>query len=161
MPCNYVLKTSSRRFKDVLEDKKMLHWRRLEDFFKTSSVRLHQDECLLGRHSGNLEYHLPEKELSSFLLISPFLTICFANFSDKCLSYEVIEWFNGCSISACKCFVCLLSSSNPCVTVCWKKTKPFFQCAILYMLLTLTLQPYWKEQKNLYLAYKQSHASMF
>ena len=33
---------------DVLEDKKMLHWRRLEDALKTSSVRLHQDECLLG-----------------------------------------------------------------------------------------------------------------
>ena len=33
---------------DVLEDKKMLHWRRLEEALKTSSVRLHQDECLLG-----------------------------------------------------------------------------------------------------------------
>ena len=42
------LKTSWRRFEDVLKDKKMLHWRRLQDIFKTSSVRLHQDECLLG-----------------------------------------------------------------------------------------------------------------
>ena len=33
---------------DVLEDKKVLHWRRLQDVFKTSSVLLHQDECLLG-----------------------------------------------------------------------------------------------------------------
>ena len=147
-------KTSSRGLEDVLSVTLFRLPRRLEDFFKTSSVRLHQDECLLRRHSGNLEYYLTEKELPSFLLISPFLTIFFANFSDKCLSYDVIEWFNGCSISACKCFVCFLSSSNPCVTVCWKKTKPFFQCAILYMLLTLALQPYWKEHKNLYLAYK-------
>ena len=33
---------------DVLKDKTMLHWRLLEDVFKTSSVRLHQGECLLG-----------------------------------------------------------------------------------------------------------------
>ena len=46
--CNYVLKTSSRRLHDALEDKKMLHSRRLEDVLKTSSVRLHQEECLLG-----------------------------------------------------------------------------------------------------------------
>ena len=39
---------SSRHLQDVLEDKKMLHWRRLQHVFKTSSVRLHQDECLLG-----------------------------------------------------------------------------------------------------------------
>ena len=32
------------RLEDVLEDKKMLHGRR----FKTSSRRLHQDECLPG-----------------------------------------------------------------------------------------------------------------
>ena len=52
-----VCKTSSRRLhehvcqlflEDVLEDKKMLHWRHLQDVFKTSAVRLHQDECLLG-----------------------------------------------------------------------------------------------------------------
>ena len=42
--CNYIFKTSSRR----LGRQKMLHWRRLEDVFKMSSVRLHQDECLLG-----------------------------------------------------------------------------------------------------------------
>ena len=57
-------KTSSRRFQDVsktclqdvlqlcledvLEDKKILLWRRLEDVLKTSSVRLHHDECLLS-----------------------------------------------------------------------------------------------------------------
>ena len=35
-------------FQDVLKDKKMSHWRRLEEVFKTSSVRLHQDEYLLG-----------------------------------------------------------------------------------------------------------------
>ena len=46
--CNYVSKTSSRCLQDVLQDKKMLHWRRLQDVFKTSSVRIHQDECLLG-----------------------------------------------------------------------------------------------------------------
>ena len=39
---------SSRRLQGVLEGKKMLHWRGLQDVFKTSSVRLHQDECLLG-----------------------------------------------------------------------------------------------------------------
>ena len=39
---------SLRRLQYVLEDKKTLHWRRLEDVFKTSSVRLHQEECLLG-----------------------------------------------------------------------------------------------------------------
>ena len=39
---------SSRRLQDVLKDKKMLYWRRLQDVFKTSSVRLHYDECLLG-----------------------------------------------------------------------------------------------------------------
>ena len=33
---------------DVWKDKTMLHWRFLEDVFKTSSVRLHQGECLLG-----------------------------------------------------------------------------------------------------------------
>ena len=45
-----VFKTSSRRLprRIFLEDKKMLHWRRLQDVSKTSSVRLHQDECLLG-----------------------------------------------------------------------------------------------------------------
>ena len=48
MSCNYVFKTSSRRLQDVVEDKRMLHWRRLEDVLKTSSVCLHQDECLLG-----------------------------------------------------------------------------------------------------------------
>ena len=36
---------SSRRLQDVLEDKIMLH---LQDVCKTTSVRLHQDECLLG-----------------------------------------------------------------------------------------------------------------
>ena len=61
-------KTSSRRFQedvvqlcleDVLKDRKMLHWRRLQgrnilhgrrlqDVFKTSSVIFYQDECLLG-----------------------------------------------------------------------------------------------------------------
>ena len=62
-------KTSSRRLQDVfktclqdvlqlclqdvLEDKKMLHWRRLEDVLKTSSVRFHQGECLLGRNFAN------------------------------------------------------------------------------------------------------------
>ena len=33
---------------DFFEDKKMLHWRRLQDVLKTSSVRLHQEECFLG-----------------------------------------------------------------------------------------------------------------
>ena len=47
--CNYVFKTSTRRLRDVLEDKKMLHWRRLEDDFKTSLVRLRQDKSLLSR----------------------------------------------------------------------------------------------------------------
>ena len=37
---------------EVLEHKKVLHWRRLEDAFKASSVRLHQDECLLGNTQG-------------------------------------------------------------------------------------------------------------
>ena len=44
---------SSRRLQNVLEDKKMLHWRRLEDVLKTSSVRFHQGECLLGRNFAN------------------------------------------------------------------------------------------------------------
>ena len=42
----------SRRLQDVFQTswntKKMLQWRHLQDVFKTSSVRLHQDECLLG-----------------------------------------------------------------------------------------------------------------
>ena len=37
--CKYVLKTFRRRFEDLLEDKKMLHWRRLQDVFSTSSPR--------------------------------------------------------------------------------------------------------------------------
>ena len=56
--------TSSRRLQDVFKitsqdvfktfsrhliRQKMLHWRRLQDVFKTSPPkRLHQDECLLG-----------------------------------------------------------------------------------------------------------------
>ena len=55
-----LLKTSSRRLQNVLEDKKMLQRRRLEDVLKTSSVRLHQDECLLGNicwfHNKILHY---------------------------------------------------------------------------------------------------------
>ena len=55
-------KTSSRRLqevfkktscKDVLEDKKMLHRKRLQDIFKTSSVRLYQHETLLGHCTKN------------------------------------------------------------------------------------------------------------
>ena len=46
--CNYVLKKSWKHLEDVLEYKKMLHQRR-QDVFKTSSLRLHQDEWLLGR----------------------------------------------------------------------------------------------------------------
>ena len=34
-PCQDVLKTSSGRLEDVLEDVKLLHWRRLEDVVKT------------------------------------------------------------------------------------------------------------------------------
>ena len=45
---NYVLKTPWRQLGHILEDKKMLHWRRLQDVFKTPSVRLYQDKCLLG-----------------------------------------------------------------------------------------------------------------
>ena len=48
---------SSRRLQDTLEDKKMLHWRRLEDAFKTSLVRLHQDECLLGHSVTGFTKH--------------------------------------------------------------------------------------------------------
>ena len=68
-----LLKTSSRRLQDVLEDKKMLQRRRLEDVLKTSSVRLHQDECLLGNicwfHNKILHYlcfssYLQQKFLS-------------------------------------------------------------------------------------------------
>ena len=60
-------------FQDVLEDKKMLQRRRLEDVLKTSSVRLHQDECLLGNicwfHNKILHYlcfssYLQQKFLS-------------------------------------------------------------------------------------------------
>ena len=40
---------------DVLEDKKMLHWRRLQEVFKTSSVRLHQGEYLLGTNYNENE----------------------------------------------------------------------------------------------------------
>ena len=60
-----VFKTSSRGFhEEVLQlclggffetswrrperQKKILRWRRLQNVFKTYSVRLHQDECLLG-----------------------------------------------------------------------------------------------------------------
>ena len=42
--CNYALKTFWRR----LGIKKVLHWRYLQDVFKTPSVRPHQDKCLLG-----------------------------------------------------------------------------------------------------------------
>ena len=44
-----LFKTSSRRLQDDLENKKRLHWRRPQNFFKTSSVRLHQDNCFLGK----------------------------------------------------------------------------------------------------------------
>ena len=57
--CNYVFKTFSRRLQDVLEDKKMLHWRRLtrlQDVFKASSVRLHQGECLLGTYCNAWDF---------------------------------------------------------------------------------------------------------
>ena len=37
--CNYVLKTSSRHFEDVLEDRKVLRRRRLQDVSSTSSPR--------------------------------------------------------------------------------------------------------------------------
>ena len=50
---------SSRRLQDVLEDKKMLHWRRLtrlQDVFKASSVRLHQGECLLGTYCNAWDF---------------------------------------------------------------------------------------------------------
>ena len=36
------------RLEDVLEDKNMLHWRRMQDIFKKSSVHLHQNICFLG-----------------------------------------------------------------------------------------------------------------
>ena len=72
--CNYVFKTSTRRLRDVLEYKKMLHWRRLEEDFKMSLVRLHQDKCLLGRRficsSRNWKLSLSEflsKDADSFL----------------------------------------------------------------------------------------------
>ena len=38
MSCNYILKTSWRRLEDVLEDKKMLHWRRLQYVFTKTTV---------------------------------------------------------------------------------------------------------------------------
>ena len=37
--CNYILKTFSRRLQNVLKDKKMLHWRRLQDVFSMPSSR--------------------------------------------------------------------------------------------------------------------------
>ena len=36
--CNYVSKTSSRCLQDVLQDKKMLHWRRLQYVFTKTNV---------------------------------------------------------------------------------------------------------------------------
>ena len=42
-------KTSSRRLEDVFVRRlAIISWRQLEDVLKTSSVPLHQDECLLG-----------------------------------------------------------------------------------------------------------------
>ena len=63
---------SSRRLQDVLEDKKMLHWRRLEDVLKTSSVRLHQDECLLGLLTTSYYLKIPSicAVFNSYKLIS-------------------------------------------------------------------------------------------
>ena len=58
---------SSRRLQDVLEDKKMLHWRRLQDVFKTSSVRLHQDQCLLG-YDWVLKFHISNKSNEQVML---------------------------------------------------------------------------------------------
>ena len=44
--CFFVLKTFWR-----------YHWRYLQDVFKTSSVRLHQNECLLGELSLQVHLH--------------------------------------------------------------------------------------------------------
>ena len=56
MSCNYVFKTSSRHLQDVLVRRlAIMSSRCLQDVFKTSSVRLHQDKCLLGpsKHSSS------------------------------------------------------------------------------------------------------------
>ena len=50
--CNNVFEVSELCLGDVLEDKNILYWRRLQNVFKTSSVRLHQDQCLLGTYKG-------------------------------------------------------------------------------------------------------------
>ena len=63
---NNVLKTFWRR---LGRQKKVLHWRHLQDFFKTFSVRLHQDECLVGCDQFRLCSFMFSFVRSSYLII--------------------------------------------------------------------------------------------